>query len=82
MKLFVILAVVLGAAALFGTRRETPFLRWGIVLALAGVLFMATAALFTARGIFFGIVLALAGVAAYYYGRLVRKESLFVTKPK
>jgi hypothetical protein len=82
LKLIAILAVVLGAAALLGTRSDTPFVRWGIIIALAGVLLMAASALFTARGVYFGIALAGAGIAAYYYGRLVRHERLFVAKPK
>jgi hypothetical protein len=82
MKLIVIVAVLLGLGALFGTRRDTPFMRWGIVIALAGMLLMASSAFFTFRGVTFGIALAFIGVAAYYFGRLVRKEQLFVAKPK
>jgi hypothetical protein len=82
MKLLVILAVVLGAGALFGTRRDTPFMRWGIILALAGLLIMLSTTFFTFRGVTIGIALALIGVGAYYFGRLVRKEQLFVAKPK
>lgn len=82
MKLIAIVAIVMGVAALFGTRRDTPFMRWGIVLTLVGVLLMASSALFTFRGVTYGIALALAGVAAYYFGRLVRKEQLFVGKSK
>lgn len=82
MRLIAIIAAVLGAAALLGTRRDTPFIRWGIVIALGGVLLTATSAVFTARGVFFGIVLAALGVSAYYYGRFVRREQLFVSKPK
>lgn len=82
MKLIAIAAIVLGLGALIGTRRDTPFIRWGIIVTLAGVLLMAASALFTFRGVTVGIALALAGVAAYYYGRLVRKEQLFVAKPK
>lgn len=82
MKLIVVVAVLLGLGALFGTRRDTPFMRWGIVIALAGMLLMASSALFTFRGVTFGIVLAFIGVGAYYFGRLVRKEQLFVAKPK
>ncbi|HZZ65236.1 MAG TPA: hypothetical protein VFE17_07055 [Candidatus Baltobacteraceae bacterium] len=82
MKIIAIAAIVLGLGALIGTRRDTPFIRWGIIVTLAGVLLMAASALFTFRGVTFGIALALAGVGAYYYGRLVRKEQLFVAKPK
>jgi hypothetical protein len=82
LKLLVIVAVVLGAGALFGTRRDTPFMRWGIVLALVGLLVMLSSAIFTMRAVTFGIALALIGVGAYYFGRLVRKEQLFVAKPK
>jgi uncharacterized membrane protein len=82
MKLIALLALVLGAGALIGTRKDTPFLRWGIVVTLLGVLIMATSALFAIRSVWFGIALAVAGVVAYYYGRLVRRESLFVSKSK
>lgn len=82
MKLIAILALVLGFGALIGTRRDTPFIRWGIVITLAGVLLMATSALFTFRGVTFGIVLAVLGVLVYYYGRLARRERFFVSKPK
>jgi hypothetical protein len=82
MKFIAIAAIVLGLGALIGTRRETPFIRWGIVITLAGVLLMSASALFTFRGVTYGIVLALIGVAAYYYGRLVRREQLFLSKPK
>ena len=82
MKLIAIVAIVLGAGALLGTRRDTPFMRWGIVAALAGVLLMASSTLFAFRGVTFGIILAIAGVAIYYFGRLARKEQLFVGKTK
>lgn len=82
MKIIAIAAIILGLGALFGTRRDTPFIRWGITLTLVGVLLMAASALFTFRGVTFGIVLALIGVGAYYYGRFVRREQLFVSKPK
>lgn len=82
MKLLVIVAVVLGLGALFGTRRDTPFMRWGIILALAGLVVMLSSTLFAFRAVTIGIVLALIGVGAYYFGRLVRKEQLFVAKPK
>lgn len=81
-KFLVLVAVLLGAGALFGTRRDTPFIRWGIVLALAGLLIMLSTTFFTFRGVTIGIALALIGVGAYYFGRLVRKEQLFVAKPK
>ncbi len=82
MKIILVLALVLGVGALIGTRRDTPFIRWGIVITLAGMLLMVTSALFTFRGVTAGIVLAIAGVCAYYYGRLVRREQLFVSRPK
>ena len=82
MKFIAIVAIVLGIGALIGTRRETPFMRWGIVATLIGVLLMASSALFTFRGVTYGIVLAIVGVCVYYFGRLVRKEQLFVGKTK
>jgi hypothetical protein len=81
-KIIAIAAIVLGLGALIGTRRDTPFVRWGIILTLAGVLLMAASALFAVRSVIAGIALALIGVGAYYYGRLVRREQLFVSKPK
>lgn len=80
MKLIALLAVVLGAGMLLGTRKDTPFIRWGVVIALVGLLLTMTSALFTVRGIAFGTILAVAGVAVYYYGRLVRKERIFVSR--
>ncbi|MFN2449774.1 MAG: hypothetical protein ABR508_08275 [Candidatus Baltobacteraceae bacterium] len=82
MKLLVMLAVVIGGAALFGTRRDTPFLRWGIIVALLGVLLVSTAAIFTARGVLFGGILFVLGAAVYYYGRFVRREQLLVPRSK
>lgn len=82
MKLLILAAVVLGAGMLFGTRRDTPFMRWGIVATLIGVLLIATSAIFTVRGILFGAIVAFGGVAIYYYGRIARREQLFISKPK
>ena len=82
MKLLLIAAVVLGAGMLAGTRRETPFIRYGIIAAIAGVLMIAASALFTIRGLAFGAILAFAGVGIYYYGRIARRERLFLSKPK
>lgn len=79
MKLIVIAALVLGAVMLFGTRRDTPFIRWGVIVAMLGVLLTLTTALFTVRGIAFGTILAVAGVALYYYGRVARKERIFIS---
>jgi hypothetical protein len=78
MKILAIAALVLGAASLFGTSRATPFLRWGIIAMLIGILLIGSAAFFTFRGITFGIALALAGAAIYFYGRAARKERLFL----
>lgn len=80
MKLVALLALVLGASLLFGTRKDTPFIRWGVVIALVGLLLTLTSALFTVRGIAFGTILAIVGVAVYYYGRVVRKERIFVSR--
>ena len=82
MKLLIIAAVVLGAGMLLGTRRDTPFTRWGIAAAIAGVMLIAASAIFTIRGVLFGSVLAFAGIAVYYYGRIARRERLFLSKPK
>jgi hypothetical protein len=81
-KFVVIAAIVLGFGMLAGTRKDTPFIRWGVVVALAGVLLTLTSAIFTVRGIAFGSILAVIGVLVYYYGRLVRHERIFVAKPK
>ena len=80
MKLIIIAALVLGVGMLFGTRKDTPFIRWGVIIALAGVLFTLTSAIFTVRGIAFGTVLAVVGVLVYYYGRFARKERIFVSR--
>jgi hypothetical protein len=81
-KLIVIAAIILGGGALLGTRKETPFMRLGIIAALAGVLLMAATTLFAVRSLWFGVIVAIVGVALYYYGRIVRRETLFVAKPK
>lgn len=80
MKLIIIAALVLGVGMLFGTRKDTPFIRWGVIIALVGVLFTLTSAIFTVRGIAFGTVLAVVGVLVYYYGRFARKERIFVSR--
>lgn len=80
MKILTIAAIVLGIGMLLGTRRDTPFIRWGVVIALTGVLLTLTSALFTVRGVAGGTILAVAGVAVYYYGRFARKERLFVSR--
>lgn len=65
---------------LFGTRKDTPFIRWGVIIALAGILLTLTSAIFTVRGVAFGTILAVVGVAVYYYGRFARKERIFVSR--
>lgn len=80
MKFIVIAALVLGAGMLFGTRKDTPFIRWGVIIALAGVLLTLTSAVFTVRGVAFGTILAAIGVVVYYYGRFARKEQIFVSR--
>lgn len=82
MKLIVIGALLLGVALLAGTRKDTPFIRWGVIIALTGLLLTLTTAMFTVRGIAFGTVLGVVGVAVYYYGRYARKERIFIAKPK
>jgi len=79
-KLLVIVAVVLGLGMLLGTRKDTPFIRWGVIIALVGILLTLTSAIFTIRGLAFGTILAIVGVAVYYYGRLARKERIFVSR--
>lgn len=80
MKLIVIAALILGIGMLAGTRKDTPFIRWGVIIALVGVLLTLTSAIFTVRGIAFGTILAVIGVAVYYYGRFARKEHIFVSR--
>ena len=82
MKFIVIAAIVLGASMLLGTRKDTPFIRWGVIIALAGVLLSFTSAIFAARSVLFGTIVAVIGVAIYYYGRFARKEQIFVSKPR
>lgn len=80
MKLLVIAALVLGIAMLAGTRKDTPFIRWGVVIALLGIVLTFTSAIFTVRGLAFGTILAVIGVAIYYYGRFARKERIFISR--
>ncbi len=80
MKLIAVVAIVLGIGILAGTRKDTPFIRWGVLFALAGVVIAFTSVLFTFGSIKIGLALALAGIAAYAFGRVVRKERLFVTR--
>jgi hypothetical protein len=75
LKLLLGAVAVLIFIALFGTRRETPFMRWGIVGTIAGVALLGSAVFFTLRGVMFGIVLILLGAGVYAFGRVVRKES-------
>jgi hypothetical protein len=56
------------------------FIRWGMIVALAGVLLTVTSARFLFGGLKLGAILVLAGVGMYYYGRFARKESIFVTR--
>jgi hypothetical protein len=56
------------------------FVRWGIIIALLGVLLTVTSARFLFGGLKLGAILVLAGVALYYYGRFARKESIFVSR--
>jgi hypothetical protein len=79
-KLLVIAALVLGIAMLAGTRKDTPFIRWGVVIALLGIVLTFTSAIFTVRGLAFGTILAVIGVAIYYYGRFARKERIFISR--
>jgi hypothetical protein len=74
-KLLLLLAVLVAGAALFAARKGTPFLRWGIILVVAGVLLISSTAIFAARGVKFGAVLLAIGAAVYAYGR-VRNERL------
>lgn len=80
MKFAIFAALALGGLMLLATNRNTPFMRWGLVIALAGVLLTLTSTMFTVRGIAFGTILAFAGLVVYYYGRFARKERLFVSR--
>ena len=80
LKFIVIVAVVLGFGMLAGTRKDTPFIRWGVIIALVGILLTLTSAIFTIRGLAFGTILAIVGVLVYYYGRFARKERIFVSR--
>lgn len=73
MKLLLLLAALAAGAALIATRRGTPFLRWGIICVVAGVLLMSSTAIFAARGVKAGAILLVIGVGVYAYGR-VRNE--------
>jgi hypothetical protein len=52
------------------------FIRWGMLLALLGIVLTFTAF----RGLKIGAILIIVGVALYYYGRLARKERIFVSR--
>jgi hypothetical protein len=52
------------------------FIRWGMLLAVAGILL--TFAAF--RGMKFGAILIVIGAGLYYYGRFARKERIFVSR--
>jgi hypothetical protein len=54
------------------------FIRWGMLISLAGILLTLTAF----RGLKIGAILVIVGVALYYYGRFARKERIFVSKSK
>jgi hypothetical protein len=79
-KFIIIVALVLGIGMLAGTRKDTPFIRWGVVIALVGILLTLTSAIFTIRGLAFGTILEIVGVLVYYYGRFARKERIFVSR--
>ncbi|HET7814680.1 MAG TPA: hypothetical protein VFL13_09945 [Candidatus Baltobacteraceae bacterium] len=76
MKMLLLLALLAAGAALIAARKGTPFLRWGIVVAVAGVLLISSAAIFTARGVMYGTVLVAIGLVIYGYGRVFRNERL------
>lgn len=80
MKILLLFAVLAGGTVLLGNRRERPFISWGVVLAVAGVLLASTTVLFATRSLVAGVVLLAAGAAVYYYGRVVRRERLVLPK--
>jgi hypothetical protein len=51
-------------------------IRWGMLIALAGIVLSVTAF----RGLKIGAILIVIGVALYYYGRFARKERIFVSR--
>jgi hypothetical protein len=52
------------------------FIRWGMLIALAGVILTFTAF----RGLKIGAILVIVGIGLYYYGRFARKERIFVSR--
>lgn len=52
------------------------FIRWGLLIGLAGAVLTFTAF----RGMKIGAILIVVGIALYYYGRFARKEQIFVSR--
>ncbi len=81
MKPIAILIAIIGIAFLTRTSRNTPFLRYGLIVALLGSLVFVSPVLFAARAIPLGLAFFVAGSIVYYYGRLFRGERFFLSKP-
>ncbi len=65
------------------TRPSSPkdssvFIRWGLLIALAGIVLTFSAF----HGMKIGAILIVVGVVLYYYGRFARKEQIFVSKQR
>jgi hypothetical protein len=52
------------------------FIRWGLLLGLAGAIMTFTAF----RGLKIGAILMVVGIVLYYYGRFARNEKIFVSR--
>lgn len=77
----ILLVLVIGIVFLTRTARQTPFLRWGLILAVLGAVVFMSPVLFAARAVPVGIAFFALGAVAYYYGRFVRGERFFFSKP-
>ncbi len=56
------------------------FIRWGVFIALVGVLLTFTLGRLLLGGLRVGAVLIVVGVALYYFGRFARKERIFISR--
>jgi len=77
----IVLVLVVGIVFLTRTGRQTPFLRWGLILAVLGAVVFMSPVLFAARAVPVGVALFAVGGVVYYYGRFVRREQFFFSKP-
>jgi hypothetical protein len=56
------------------------FIRWGVLLALIGIVLTFTLGRLLIGSFRVGAVLILVGIGLYYYGRFARKERIFISR--